>query len=144
MSFSFSAWKDRKRHAERCINGPADATAIPKPHHLLPHLNPDWFYLSDTGSSRLSGEKRPLNGCSISSSCSAIVCFVSACIYHTWRLLASGRACSTSLVILLLTDDLLFARCLHLTTTPSTAVLQKTRATTQTPAKAIFCVFKNV
>ena len=21
--------------------GPADATAIPKPHHLLPHLNPD-------------------------------------------------------------------------------------------------------
>jgi len=26
--------------------GPADATAIPKPHYLLPHLNPDWFYLS--------------------------------------------------------------------------------------------------
>jgi len=25
--------------------GPADATAIPKPHHLLPHLNPDWFYV---------------------------------------------------------------------------------------------------
>jgi len=23
--------------------GPADATAVPKPHHLLPHLNPDWF-----------------------------------------------------------------------------------------------------
>jgi len=23
--------------------GPADATAIPKPRHLLPHLNPDWF-----------------------------------------------------------------------------------------------------
>jgi len=22
---------------------PADATAIPKPHHVLPHLNPDWF-----------------------------------------------------------------------------------------------------
>ena len=21
---------------------------IPKPHHLLPHLNPDWFYLSGT------------------------------------------------------------------------------------------------
>jgi len=29
--------------------GPADATAIPKPHCLLPHLNPDWFYLSGTG-----------------------------------------------------------------------------------------------
>ena len=26
--------------------GPADATAIPKPRHLLPRLNPDWFYLS--------------------------------------------------------------------------------------------------
>jgi len=22
--------------------------AIPKPHHLLPHLNPDWLYLSGT------------------------------------------------------------------------------------------------
>ena len=22
---------------------------IPKPHHLSPHLNPDWFYLSGTG-----------------------------------------------------------------------------------------------
>ena len=27
---------------------------IPKPHHLLPHLNPDWFYLSGTGLPRLS------------------------------------------------------------------------------------------
>jgi len=26
--------------------GPADAAAIPKPHHVLRHLNPDWFYLS--------------------------------------------------------------------------------------------------
>jgi len=26
--------------------GPADAAAIPKPHHLLPH--PDWFCLSGT------------------------------------------------------------------------------------------------
>jgi len=25
------------------------STAIPKPHHLLPHLKPDWFYLSGTG-----------------------------------------------------------------------------------------------
>jgi len=33
--------------------GPADATAIPKPHHLLPHSNPDWFYLSGTGLPRL-------------------------------------------------------------------------------------------
>jgi len=34
--------------------GPADATAIPKPHHLLPHLNPVWFYLSGTVLPRLS------------------------------------------------------------------------------------------
>ena len=33
--------------------GPADATAFPKPRHLLPHLNPDWFYLSGTGLPRL-------------------------------------------------------------------------------------------
>jgi len=35
--------------------GPADATAIPKPHYRLPHLNPDWFFsflaLADIGSS---------------------------------------------------------------------------------------------
>ena len=29
--------------------GPADATVIPKPHYLLPQLNPGWFYLSGTG-----------------------------------------------------------------------------------------------
>jgi len=34
--------------------GPADANAIPKPHHLLPHLNPDLFYLSGTSFPRLS------------------------------------------------------------------------------------------
>jgi len=27
--------------------GPADAAAIPKPHYLLPHLNPDWFLPRD-------------------------------------------------------------------------------------------------
>jgi len=30
--------------------GPANATASQNSQlHLLPHLNPDWFYLSDTG-----------------------------------------------------------------------------------------------
>ena len=29
-------------------------TVIPKPSHLFPHLNPDWFYLSRTGLPRLS------------------------------------------------------------------------------------------
>ena len=33
---------------------PADATAITKPHRLLPHFNPDWFYFSGTGLARLS------------------------------------------------------------------------------------------
>jgi len=37
--------------------GPADATAIPKPHHLLHHLYPDWFYLSGTGLPRLSWKR---------------------------------------------------------------------------------------
>jgi len=37
--------------------GPADATAIAKPHHLLPHLNPDRFYLSGTGLPRLSWKR---------------------------------------------------------------------------------------
>ena len=30
---------------------------IPKPHHLLPHLNPDWFYLCGTGLLRLSWKR---------------------------------------------------------------------------------------
>jgi len=37
--------------------GPADATAIPKPHHLLPHSNPDWFYFSGTDLPRLSWKR---------------------------------------------------------------------------------------
>jgi len=31
----------------------ADATAIAKPHRLLPRLKPDWFYFSGTGLPRL-------------------------------------------------------------------------------------------
>jgi len=30
---------------------------IPKPHRLLPHLNPNWFYLSGTGLPRLSWKR---------------------------------------------------------------------------------------
>ena len=30
---------------------------IPKPHHFLPHLNPDWLYLSDTGLPKLSWKR---------------------------------------------------------------------------------------
>ena len=50
--------------------GPADATAIPKLRHLLPHLNPDWIYLRGTGLSRLSWKRGPLNGRGSSSSSS--------------------------------------------------------------------------
>jgi len=35
----------------------ADATVILKPYHLLPHLNPDRFYLSGAGLPRLSYER---------------------------------------------------------------------------------------
>jgi len=35
----------------------ADATAIPQLHHLLPHLNPDWSYVSCTGLPRLSWKR---------------------------------------------------------------------------------------
>jgi len=43
-------------------NGPADATVIRKPHHLLPHLL-FWYWLT-----QVVLEKRLLNGCSSSSS----------------------------------------------------------------------------
>jgi len=42
--------------------GPDDATAIPKPHHLLPNLNPDWFYLYRTVLPRLSWKRGRLMG----------------------------------------------------------------------------------
>ena len=37
-------------------------------HHLLPYLNPDWFCLSGYRLTQVVLEKRPLNGCSGSSS----------------------------------------------------------------------------
>ena len=37
--------------------GPADATAIRKPHHLLSDLNPDWFYFSGIGLRKLSRKR---------------------------------------------------------------------------------------
>ena len=46
---------------------PADATAIPKPRHLLRHSNPVWFYLSGTGLPRLSWKRGHLTGSSCSS-----------------------------------------------------------------------------
>ena len=46
--------------AARCslfAYGPADATVSQNPHRLLPHLNPDWFYLSGIGLTRLSWKR---------------------------------------------------------------------------------------
>jgi len=41
-----------------CLKQGADCLrCIPKPHHLSPHLNPDWFYRSGTGSPRLSWKR---------------------------------------------------------------------------------------
>ena len=37
--------------------GLTNDTAFPKPHHLLSHLNPDWFYLSGTVLPRLSWKR---------------------------------------------------------------------------------------
>jgi len=37
--------------------GPADDNATPEPRQFLPHLNPDWFYLSGTGLSRQSWKR---------------------------------------------------------------------------------------
>ena len=41
------------------------ANAIPKPHRLLPHLNPDWFYLCCNQLTQVVLEKRLLNGCCV-------------------------------------------------------------------------------
>ena len=47
--------------------GATDATAIPIPCHLLPHLKPDWFLPVWYWLVQVVLEKMPLNGCSSSS-----------------------------------------------------------------------------
>ena len=83
---------------------PADATAVPKPHHLLHHLNPDWFYLSGTGLSRLSW-KRPLNGCSSRSSsfssCYSLSCVIPRTLYLSVVIDAACIVCGMSTMKLL-------------------------------------------
>jgi len=59
FSCNFRKWFS-VRSGARCrvfAYGPADATAIPKPHHLLPFVNPDYFYVFGTGLSRLSWKR---------------------------------------------------------------------------------------
>ena len=64
--------------------GPADATAIPEPHRLLPHLNPDWFYLSGTGLPRLSWKRGCKTGVVV------VVVVVSTFISLQWLALLIG------------------------------------------------------
>ena len=47
-----------------CLRMASWCHCIPKSRHLLPHLNPDWFYLSGTGMFQVVLENRPLNVCS--------------------------------------------------------------------------------
>ena len=63
-----SVWSE----VEIVCNGPADATASPTPHHLLPHLNPDLFYLSGTGLLRLSWKRGRYVGVLVSNSSYAL------------------------------------------------------------------------
>ena len=74
--------------------GPADATVFPKPHRLLPHLNPDWFYLSGTGL-QVVLEKRPLNGCSSGSGSSIVISHQKHSAWHGLLQLAPAPPFST-------------------------------------------------
>ena len=56
-----------KQGADCFAYGQANATAISKLHHFLPHLNPDWFTFL-VPFTQVDLEKRLLNGCSSSSS----------------------------------------------------------------------------
>ena len=67
-----------------CIYCPADATAIPKPHNRLPHLNPGWYQFT-----QVVLEKRPLNRCS--SSCSSSCTVLLVCILIFCRRRSEGK-----------------------------------------------------
>ena len=54
--------------------GPADATAIPEPHRLLPHLHPDWFYLSGTSLPGCPGKQAVKRSCRLASFRLMFVC----------------------------------------------------------------------
>ena len=59
-----------------------------KTHHILPHLNPDWFYISADRLTQAVLEKRPLNGCSSNSS-SFTVATAPCLIYDCWKIYES-------------------------------------------------------
>jgi len=69
------------------VYGPADATAFAKIRHLLPHLNPDWFYLSGTSLPRLSWKRGCSTGVAIvvvNSPVAAADLLVLCCVQRWW------------------------------------------------------------
>ena len=54
--------------------GPADATAIPKPHHLVSHLNPDWFLPSPYSVLRRAVSEVGEGSVSIACVCGRVYC----------------------------------------------------------------------
>ena len=62
-------WCGHLEQGADCLHMVQLMPCIPKTRHLLPHINPDWFYLYGTGLPRLSW-KRPLTGCTSSCCCS--------------------------------------------------------------------------
>ena len=60
----------------------------PKPHHLLPHLNPDWFYLSGTGLPRLSWKRGRETGTCV---CVCVCCICSYLVKFLARLAESSE-----------------------------------------------------
>jgi len=68
-----------ERDADCFAYCPAYATAMPKPHHLVPHLNPDWFNLSGTHLPTYPGRPRV-----VGSSC-WVSCLSAVCYSQDWR-----------------------------------------------------------
>jgi len=75
--------------------GPADATAFPKPHHLLRSLNPDWLLPFWYRLTQVVLEKRPWNGRSSGSSC---VLNADALIGYSNRFGANGGLARLTLI----------------------------------------------
>ena len=79
------------------VHGPADATAIPKPHRLLLHLNSDWFYLSGTGLPRFFLKLCHLMGVVVAAAAAAVVSLPSSsCSKWYSQCVSTGLLCRCS------------------------------------------------
>ena len=88
--------------------GVIDATAIPKHHNLLPHLNRDCFWYRLT---QIVLEKRPLNGCSSSISSSIPITYLRE--VHSQFVRLSFMWMSTIVVAMLwISMEMLIAPCI--------------------------------